>query len=94
MIAVPQKSGPIEIDDLRTAVSDVPNLELLDPLRHEQLSELVAGAVAIVNSSTFEGMPNVFLEACARGVPALSLQFDPDNVISGRGLGIIAGGSW
>lgn len=94
MIAVPQKSGPIDIDDLRTAVKDVPNLELLDPLPHEQLSELVAGAVAIVNSSTFEGMPNVFLEAWARGVPALSLQFDPDNVIAGRGLGIVAGGSW
>jgi glycosyltransferase involved in cell wall biosynthesis len=94
MIAVPQESGPIDIDDLRTTVRDVPNLELLDPLPHERLLELVARAVAIVNSSTFEGMPNVFLEAWARGVPALSLQFDPDNVISGRGLGIIAGGSW
>jgi glycosyltransferase involved in cell wall biosynthesis len=94
MIAVPQKSGPIDIDDLRTAVKDVPNLELVDPVPHEQLSELVADAVAIVNSSTFEGMPNVFLEAWARGVPALSLQFDPDNVIAGRGLGIVAGGSW
>jgi glycosyltransferase involved in cell wall biosynthesis len=94
MIAVPQKTGPVGIDDLRAAVKGVPNLELLDPLPHERLSELVAGAVAIVNSSTFEGMPNVFLEAWAHGVPALSLQFDPDNVIAAHGLGIVAGGSW
>jgi glycosyltransferase involved in cell wall biosynthesis len=94
MIVVPQRSGPTEIEDIRSAARDLPNLELLDPLPHEQLSELVADAVAIVNSSTFEGMPNVFLEAWARGVPALTLQFDPDGVIARRGLGLTAGGSW
>jgi glycosyltransferase involved in cell wall biosynthesis len=50
--------------------------------------------VAVVNTSRLEGMPNVFLEAWARGVPVLSLEFDPDGVVAGRGLGIAAEGSW
>jgi hypothetical protein len=39
-------------------------------------------------------MPNVFLEAWARSVPALTLAFDPDGLISAEELGIAAGGSW
>jgi glycosyltransferase involved in cell wall biosynthesis len=39
-------------------------------------------------------MPNAFLEAWAHGVPVLTLQFDPDSVVTRNGLGISAGGSW
>ncbi len=38
-------------------------------------------------------MPNVFLEAWARGVPVISLEYDPDEQIETRGLGVVAGGS-
>jgi glycosyltransferase involved in cell wall biosynthesis len=93
MIATPH-SGSIEIDDIRAAAQEVTNLEVLDPVPHDQLSERLADAVAIVSTSSYEGMPNVFLEAWARGVPALTLQVDPDGVIAWRGLGVAAGGSW
>jgi hypothetical protein len=38
-------------------------------------------------------MPNVNLEGWARGVPALTLTYDPDGVIQRSGLGEFAGGS-
>lgn len=70
------------------------NLELLGPLRREEVLARIERAVAIVSTSEWEGMPNVFLEAWARGVPALTLSFDPDGLIEERRLGIAAGGSW
>jgi glycosyltransferase involved in cell wall biosynthesis len=54
---------------------------------------LIDRAVAVVSTSEFEGMPNVFLEGWARGVPALALSHDPDGVIEGHGLGACALGS-
>jgi glycosyltransferase involved in cell wall biosynthesis len=54
---------------------------------------LVDQAVAVVSTSDFEGMPNVFLEAWTRGVPVLALSHDPDNVIERHGLGEFARGS-
>jgi hypothetical protein len=46
-----------------------------------------------VNTGLYEGMPNVFLEGWARGVPALAHSHDPDGVILREGLGAFAAGS-
>jgi glycosyltransferase involved in cell wall biosynthesis len=94
MVAVRQGRSVQPLEELRAAVRQVPNLELLDPLPHAELMDLVERSVAVVNTSTTEGMPNVFLEAWARGVPVLSLEFDPDRVIAERRLGVVAGGSF
>jgi glycosyltransferase involved in cell wall biosynthesis len=71
----------------------VPNIELLDPRPRAELMRLVESAVAMVNTADYEGMPNVYLESWARGVPALSLLHDPDGVIKRESLGFFADGS-
>lgn len=71
----------------------LPNLELLDQRPHQEAMELVERSAAVVNTGPTEGMPNLFLEAWARGVPALTHSFDPDGRISRLGLGFAAGGS-
>jgi glycosyltransferase involved in cell wall biosynthesis len=83
-----------EVETLRETARAIPNLELRDPLPHDQLLQLVAHSVGVVNTSTSEGMPNSFLEAWAQGVPVLTLQFDPDDVVARHGLGVAANGSW
>ena len=94
MIPIAERPASPELEAVRAAATIVPNLELLDPLPHEQLSRLIARAAAIVNTSAYEGMPNAFLEAWAHGVPVLTFQFDPDAVVAQNRLGISAGGSW
>ena len=94
-VMVPVELGSkVEYRELRDAASTVPNLELRDRIPHAELMKLVANAVAVVNTSHVEGLPNVFLEAWARGVPVLTLECDPDGVIERHGLGIAASGSW
>ena len=68
-------------EEVDSAVEQIENLEVLGQLPHEQLLSLIDRAVAVVSTSAAEGMPNVFLEAWARGVPVLSLDYDPDGRI-------------
>jgi glycosyltransferase involved in cell wall biosynthesis len=64
---------PAHHEQVRATAAELPNLELLDSRPRGALMELVERSVAIVNSSPREGMPNLFLEGWARGIPALSL---------------------
>jgi glycosyltransferase involved in cell wall biosynthesis len=72
---------------------NVTNIELLDSRPRTELLGLIESAVAMVNTADYEGMPNIFLESWARGVPALSLIHDPDGVIERESLGFFADGS-
>jgi glycosyltransferase involved in cell wall biosynthesis len=96
MIGVPAMHDERERELLQTLEAEaakLPNLTLIPPKSREELMELVNRAVAIVNTADFEGMPNIFLEGWARGVPALALTHDPDGVIETFGLGAVAHGS-
>lgn len=95
MLAVPDSSADGRLlAGLREAARELPNLEVLGACPYGQTMELIGRSVAVVNTSSFEGMPNVFLESWMRGVPVLSLQVDPDDIISQHGLGVAADGSW
>jgi glycosyltransferase involved in cell wall biosynthesis len=93
IVDVSEPDSPL-LPAVAAAPLTTPNLRLLDPLPHTAMLDLIGKSVAVVNTSQFEGMPNVFLEAWARGVPALTLEFDPDGVIARHRLGVAAGGSW
>jgi glycosyltransferase involved in cell wall biosynthesis len=95
MVGVPanDKNEAALAEQVKSAARATPNLELLDPRPHAQLGELMERAVASVNTASFEGMPNVLLEAWSRGVPALVLNHDPGEVVTREGLGGFAAGS-
>jgi len=78
--------------EIEEASQELENLEILAPRSRPQLARLIERAVAIVNTADYEGMPNVFLEAWSRGVPALALSHDPDGVIARERLGGYAKG--
>jgi glycosyltransferase involved in cell wall biosynthesis len=93
MIAVPQKTDDVEMRrGVEETVRGLPNVRLLEPRPRAELGELIARAVAVVTTGDREGMPNVFLEGWSRGVPALTLSFDPDGIIARNRLGWSADG--
>jgi glycosyltransferase involved in cell wall biosynthesis len=94
VIALPGADAQPElVARLARARSKLPNLEVLDPRPRAEIGPLIDRAVAVVNTSEYEGMPNVFLEGWSRGVPALAFSHDPDGVVAHHGLGSFAGGS-
>lgn len=64
------------------------NVILKGSVGHRQAIEIIANAKALINTSNYEGFPNIFLEAWATGVPVISLKVNPGNVIKRHGLGI------
>jgi glycosyltransferase involved in cell wall biosynthesis len=87
-----RRERELEAEALRRAEA-LPNLELVEQRPHAETMKLIDRAVAIVNTGSAEGMPNLFLEAWARGVPVLSFDFDPDGRIDALELGVAAEGS-
>lgn len=61
-------------------------------LTHNETIQLIANAKALINTSNFEGFPNIFLEAWATGVPVISLNVNPGNIFNKYDLGIYCEG--
>jgi glycosyltransferase involved in cell wall biosynthesis len=93
MVASPREGTEALADELRAAASEVDNIVLLPRRPRAEILELYKHAVAVVNTSRFEGFPNTFLEGWAAGAPALSLNVDPGEVIGRHELGSVANGS-
>jgi glycosyltransferase involved in cell wall biosynthesis len=93
MVGVPTgPDGPQLAGAVAERAASLPNVELLAPRPRAELAPLYHSAVAVVNTADFEGMPNIFLEGWARGVPALALRHDPDGMIVRDRLGAFADG--
>ncbi len=56
----------------------------------EQIGKLYDKAHVLVSTSRAEGFPNTFTQAWLRGIPVLSLDVDPDGLLSRDGLGAVA----
>ena len=72
---------------IENAASKIQNLKYMDFVSRNKIFDYYKKAILLVNTSKTEGFPNTFLEAWAYSVPIISLNVDPDGVISKYGLG-------
>jgi glycosyltransferase involved in cell wall biosynthesis len=82
------RKSKILFDKLR----NIPNVIVKGSLDHTSTLKLISNAKALINTSNYEGFPNIFLEAWASGVPVISLKVNPGNVINEYSLGICCEG--
>jgi glycosyltransferase involved in cell wall biosynthesis len=74
--------------EIYNALSKKQNVVLKGRLSHLEAINLIANAKALINTSHFEGFPNIFLEAWGAGVPVVSLNVNPGNIFNTHRLGI------
>lgn len=72
-------------------VSATKNIRYLGELELDEVDAQLAAAHLLVNTSLYEGLPNTFIQAWMREVPTLTLNVDPDGVMTGSGIGQRAG---
>jgi glycosyltransferase involved in cell wall biosynthesis len=69
-----------------------PNMSLVESVRPSDMAFEYERAFAFLSTSAIEGFPNTFLEAGGFSLPILSLDVDPDNVITRERAGLMARG--
>ena len=60
----------------------------------DEVDRLFTDAKLFVNTSTYEGFPNTFVQAAMRATPILSWAVDPDRVLARHRIGLCAGRSF
>jgi glycosyltransferase involved in cell wall biosynthesis len=75
----------------KVAVDSVPNLDYVGAIPYHQIEQYFANVSILVNTSPREGFPNTFLQAWGNGLPVVSLNVDPDEIICKYRLGFHSG---
>lgn len=68
------------------------NLRIVEHVRQHEIWEYLRRARILVNTSRFEGFPNTLLQSAVMGVPIVSLEVDPDGILTNHGCGVCAHG--
>lgn len=81
-------SDDVYYQRIKKEAEKIPNLEFLGFIPYTQIDRYFAESSVFVNTSTYEGFPNTFLQAWAYSNPVVSLNVDPDEIICNQKLGI------
>jgi len=76
---------------LMAAIKASSNIRFFGELPQEEVNALMNEAHVLVNTSAFEGSPNTFIQAWARGVVVTSLAIDVDGGLETEGIGYCSG---
>jgi glycosyltransferase involved in cell wall biosynthesis len=75
---------------LANAGSSIPRFRYEGAVPVSEIGGVFARAHLLVCTSLSEGYPNTFIHAWLHGVGVVSLNIDPENLLSERGLGVVA----
>lgn len=78
---------------VRARAASLANVEFLEGVPYRDIQSHFDVARIFVNTSVEEGVPNTFLHSASGGAAIVSLDSDPDGMLSAFGCGFSAGGS-
>lgn len=67
---------------------DLTNFEYAGVVQYNKIHEIFEKVDILVNTSLFEGFPHAFIQAWAYQLPIVSLNADPDGLLTNHNLGI------
>ncbi|WP_321491598.1 glycosyltransferase family 4 protein [uncultured Desulfobacter sp.] len=82
------------MDNIKKKLSALQNIEFHDYVAYPEMAYYYSRAKLLVNTSDFEGFPNTFIEAAVKQCPVLSLNSDPNQMLSVHGGGQFCNGDF
>ncbi len=74
---------------LTKAVNDYPFFSYTGQLLQEKVYDLLDEAYILVNTSTYEGFSNTYVQAWMRGCVVMASESNPDNIITDNNIGYV-----
>ncbi len=71
--------------------NELPNVKIIEQVPFEEIESYFANAYIHLNTSSFEGFPNTYLQAAKYGVPTITMNIDPGSMLSLHNCGLISG---
>ncbi len=84
-------SDQIRFKQAREEADKLPNVIFLGTVPPSEMESWFQRTKLFLNTSIREGFPNTFLQSWMNGVPVVSLNVDPDKIISNYQLGRVVG---
>jgi glycosyltransferase involved in cell wall biosynthesis len=81
------QDDPTLYNDMKRCSEELENFEFLGVVPFEEIDYYFNKAWILVNTSMFEGFPNSFLQAWMNHMPVLSINANPDEIITDYKLG-------
>ncbi len=71
----------------KRSAEKLPNVTLIEQVPFETIESYFANARLHLNTSSFEGFPNTYLQAAKYGIPTVAMIVDPDGMLSQHSCG-------
>ncbi|HEY5132611.1 MAG TPA: glycosyltransferase family 4 protein, partial [Candidatus Krumholzibacteriaceae bacterium] len=78
----------VRVTEAAARLANVTHIPFVPPA---EIEPYYRRARALINTSSLEGFPNTYLHAWVYGVPVITLEIDPDEIVSKNRIGIVAG---
>ena len=79
---------------IRDKAATLPNIQFIGEVPLAKIRMYLGQAKLLVGTSSYEGWPNVYMQAAAHGVPIVSLVVNPDNFLTVYRVGVACRGSF
>lgn len=90
LIGLPEKSEPLTHTRVQKITGGLPNVLFIPGVQPSEIGNFYSQSRVLINTSDFEGFPNVFIEAHTFGIPVISLRVNPDNYLTEHKVGFHA----
>ncbi len=81
-------------EEINREAMKISNLKFYKYMNFHKIGKYFSGAKMLINTSIYEGFPNTFIQAFINKTPIISLNVNPDKILTERNVGLYCAGDF